>query len=310
MSKPLAGGLVLVGVVSLLAGAARAQDVQEQPPPDVQETSPSPPDAVLPQSPPPEQPAPRPESGDPPFFKLLFKDMGHVLASPVHWSGGEWAITFVTIGGAAGVSTQDDEVYAWAKKQTGAWRDLADSGEWFGTWYGVLGLLGGFYVEGAIFHDTKAKRVCIDGLIAAGIADGLITSVIATGVGRERPDKNEGAYKFRPFHGRSFPSGHVTTMFALASVISASYDYSPVVSVLAYGTALAGSYARLRKGAHFLSDELVAAVIGQAVGNTVVHYNRGVRAGYAEERARKRRFAVMPFVPDGGGVGIRVTLTD
>jgi membrane-associated phospholipid phosphatase len=255
-----------------------------------------------------ESPPPEP-AGDPPFFKLLFKDMGHVLASPAHWSGGEWSIFFVTVGGAAGISTQDDEVYTWARKQTGPWRDLADSGEWFGAWYGVLGVLGAFYVEGSIFNDTKAKRVCVDGLIAAGIADGLLTQVIASGVGRERPDKNVGAYKFDPPRGRSFPSGHVTTMFALASVISASYDYNPFVTALTYGTALAGSYARLRRGAHFLSDEFVGMVIGQSVGNTVVHFNRGVRAGYAaEEEAKRRRFAVTPFVPDGGGFGVTVTL--
>jgi membrane-associated phospholipid phosphatase len=297
MSKRLSGRLVLVMLASLASSAAPAQETP-LPPPD-----------AAPQPPPPaEQPALLRVPEDPPFFKLLFKDMGHVLASPAHWTGGEWVVAFVTLGGAAGLSTVDDETYAWAKRQNSTWQEIGNDFEWMGDLRSI-GFLGAFYVGGAIFHDSKAKRVCIDGLIASTIAAGVITPVIATGVGRMRPNKEEGAYKFRPFEGRSFPSGHVTDIFAVASVVAANYD-SPVVKVLVYGGAAAGSWSRMRRGKHFLSDCLVGAVIGQSVGNTVVHYNRGVRLGYAEERERKQHVWVLPFVPEGGGFGINVTLID
>jgi membrane-associated phospholipid phosphatase len=171
----------------------------------------------------------------------------------------------------------------------------------------LLGVIG---AGGLIFKDDRSKHVFVDGLIASGIAAGLVTPILSTVVGRTRPSADHGAYEFQPFHGRSFPSGHVTQVWAVVSVIAASYD-SPVVKVLAYGGGVAASFIRMRRRKHFGSDVLAGALIGASIGNTVVHYNRGLRSGTVEGvAARPRRWALAPFVPDGGGIGISLTLRD
>src|SRR5207247_979190 len=73
---------------------------------------------------PPDEPAvePRPSPVDPPFFKLLFKDLGHVLESPAHWNGGEWVFFFGTLGAAGELTRVDQKVYDEAKRSPSTWQ--------------------------------------------------------------------------------------------------------------------------------------------------------------------------------------------
>ena len=167
-------------------------------------------------------------------------------------------------------------------------------------------LLGGFYLAGAIGHDSKAKNVCFDGLSASLIASGIITPVLSTLVGRERPTANQGAYDFHPFGGRSFPSGHSTQAFAIASVIATSYDQL-WVKATAYGAATVASYVRVRRGKHFPTDVVVGAVIGTVVGRSVVHFNRRLRSGEKEPERAGARLAVLPLL-GGGTYGVSASL--
>ena len=90
----------------------------------------------------------------------------------------------------------------------------------------VLGRrVGWIYLAGLAGNDT-ADEVAQDGLAASLIASGLITPSIKLLVGRSRPRANEGIANFKPFSdpNASFPSGHTTEAFALASVIANHYD--------------------------------------------------------------------------------------
>jgi membrane-associated phospholipid phosphatase len=94
---------------------------------------------------------------------------------------------------------------------------------------------------------------------------------------------------------QSFPSGHATQAFAVASVIAESYD--PMwVKLGSYGVASMVGYARMERNAHWASDVLAGALIGTFVGKTVVQFNKN------------RRFEITPIV-DGDTVGAKVTHT-
>jgi membrane-associated phospholipid phosphatase len=249
-------------------------------------------------------PSPKP----PGFFKLVVWDFAHVLSAPAHWDAGDWAIFTGVLGATALVGAYDDELDDWARHTNNTWGDVGYALEGLGDGRSFA-LLGAIGAGGLIFKDDTMKHVFVDGIIASGIAAGFVTPVLATAVGRARPNADEGAYHFTPGHGRSFPSGHVTQVWAVCSVIAASYD-SPVIKVLAYGGGAFGSFIRMRRRKHFGSDTLFAAAIGMSIGNTVVHYNRGLRSGTVDTVSGKprRRVAIAPFVPDGGGVGVAVTL--
>jgi len=77
----------------------------------------------------------------------------------------------------------------------------------------------------------------------------------------------------------------VTQVFAVISVIATSYE-DPWVSVVAYGAGAVGAWARLERGKHFPTDIVAGAIIGTAVGRSVVHLNRKIRSG----SSRRNRF--------------------
>ena len=92
-------------------------------------------------------------------------------------------------------------------------------------------------------------------------------------MGRSRPSTGHGDSHFRPFGGSySFPSGHTTQAFAVATVIAEHYD-SPWVKVASYGLASAVGFARINNNSHWMSDVVAGAAIGFFVGETVVHLN-------------------------------------
>ncbi|MCI4348493.1 MAG: phosphatase PAP2 family protein, partial [Thermoplasmata archaeon] len=112
--------------------------------------------------------------------------------------------------------------------------------------------------------------------------------------GRARPYQDQGSTSFHPFHGSygSFPSGHATQAFAVASVISASSD-RVWVSVSAYTIAGLVGFARIYHNAHWTSDVTAGAIIGTVVGRGIVFFNRKLRAG-----EYKVRVAFAPLVGD------------
>ena len=261
---------------------------------------------VAPDTPPSDAPATEPKPFKPPSLpKMLLLDVGHVLTAPVRWGGREW---LYVAGGAAVVATASlaDESLSDAARESGQTSGAA------GTILESLGgagsflLLGGFWVAGAIGHDSKAKNVFVDGLASSLIASGIITPIVATFVGRERPTAEQGAYSFHPFEGRSFPSGHATQAFAVASVIATSYDQA-WVKVASYGVATLVAYERVRRGKHFPTDVVVGAVIGTSVGRSVVHFNRRLRSGEPEPEAKSTRLTFAPLVA-GGTYGVSATL--
>jgi membrane-associated phospholipid phosphatase len=155
--------------------------------------------------------------------------------------------------------------------------DLAKTVRPLGT-YASFGVLGGFYLGGLIAHDARAQETAVDGLIASGLAAGVITPLLKEIVGRSRPSAHVGTYDFHPFSGSaSFPSGESTQAFAVASVISAEYP-NAWVEVVSYGLAGLVGYARMRENAHFASDVLAGALIGNGVGRAVVRINKRLRA--------------------------------
>ena len=111
-----------------------------------------------------------------------------------------------------------------------------------------------------------------------------------------RPSSNKGAHDFNPFSSNaSFPSGHVTQAFAVASVIAEHYD-SPFIKIGSYGVASMVGYARMERNAHWASDVLAGAIIGTVVGRTIVQFNK------------QQRYELSPII-DGDTVGVKATHT-
>ncbi|MBI3610961.1 MAG: phosphatase PAP2 family protein [Nitrospirae bacterium] len=230
------------------------------------------------------------------YGKRVLKDARLVLSSPLRWDKDDGrTLALGTLAVAATAVLLDKPVQEGMQRNRNGRTDaVADLFEPFGTYYSA-GVLGGFYLAGAAWDDARARSVTRDGIAASLIASGLITPALKITAGRSRPYQDEGAHAFRPFSGNdSFPSGHVTQAFAVASVIAAHYE--PLwVDATAYGIASMVGFARIDHDKHFASDVAAGALIGTAVGKAVVRFNRNPES----------RLHLFPLVErDAKGIGI------
>ncbi len=102
---------------------------------------------------------------------------------------------------------------------------------------------------------------------ARRIDGGIVAGVIKHVTQRRRPRAKEPGDFFEG--GLSFPSGHTTAVWSLATVVAHEYRHNRLVQVSAYGLAAAASMARFTGRNHFLSDVFVGSAIGYGIGRYV-----------------------------------------
>ena len=231
------------------------------------------------------------------LFPQLKRDAVHVATAPLRWEGADWAkfgLGVAAIGGAILLDEDLREIVD--RNNTGAVRKTANAVSPFGSEYS-FGTLGAFYLAGKLLKDEKAMAVAEDGLASSLIAAGVISPILKATIGRRRPSQTESTFS-RDGAGVSFPSGHTTQAFAVASVIAAHYP-SLWVQAAAYGIAGLVGLSRMEQGAHYASDVLAGALIGVAVGNAVVRFHESERF----------HVSVMPSVnPRTRGVAVMFSL--
>lgn len=202
------------------------------------------------------------------FASLLKDDARHFVTAPFLWSRSDWARVGAATAIVGGVILFDQsgrvEV---ANNSNSSTQKIARFVKPFGAEYS-WGVLGGFYLAGKYLHNEKARSVARDGLASSLIAAGAITPILKATIGRSRPSETEGRF-VSGRGGESFPSGHATQAFAVASVIASHYE-SRVVKAAAYGLATAVGLSRMEDSAHYASDVVAGALIGTLVGRAVV----------------------------------------
>jgi|SRR6266853_464535 len=208
------------------------------------------------------------------YWKLVGSDIKETFTAPVRWDRKDWLIFGGVTAGVGLALVFDEDIRSRIQRNRNSTVDSVFSAvEPFGQEYSA-GVLLAFYVGGEFLHDPRAKSVALDGISASIIASGLMVQPLKYVIGRSRPNKDQGAYDFHPLNGSaSFPSGHATQAFAVATVISEHYD-SLWITLTAYGLASAVGYARLNNDEHWTSDVLAGAAIGTFVGHVVVHFNQ------------------------------------
>ena len=230
------------------------------------------------------------------YPELLIDDVQHVVASPAHWNETEWQQAGWASLAVVGTALVIDRPLRDEMRRHHGDNALLTQVERFGAQY-ALGVIGGFYIAGELADDQTSLQVAQDGIAASLIASGIITPAIKLVAGRSRPRSDAGVYNFKPFSdvNASFPSGHTTEAFALASVVANHYD-DTWVACASYSIASLVGLARTYHHAHFASDVLAGAMIGTWVGKSVVAHNASLRSG---------KLTLLPEVSQGL-IGIRI----
>jgi membrane-associated phospholipid phosphatase len=188
-------------------------------------------------------------------------DQKHMWTSPWHITGSDvkW---LVPVGAAAGtLFIFDHRISDAAKADTGLRTPsniVSNAGNV--APYAVPGAL---LLFGALKHDAHASEAGRLGAEAEVDAE-VIVQVLKFASHRTRPNLSD---------NKSFPSGHAMSAFALAAVMSREYHDKPLIRFGSYGFATAVGLARVGGLNHFPSDVLVGAVLGELIGEYVVHHH-------------------------------------
>jgi membrane-associated phospholipid phosphatase len=141
-----------------------------------------------------------------------------------------------------------------------------------------LGIAALFYGGGALADSDQARRTGVT------VTESLLVSMpvsllLKVAFGRERPySAGTDADAFRFFGGRtknsvSFPSGHATIAFTVASAVAENYE-SHWVDAAAYGLAAGVGFSRVYQDRHWTSDITAGAILGIVIGKGVTRWER------------------------------------
>ena len=200
------------------------------------------------------------------FFKNILRDQKAIWTSPLHLerSDAKWMIP-AGIGFMALATTDrmtGDEIGE-ANRQNNASRIVS----YAGSIYGLTAVTGAFYFIGRAKHDDRARETGV--LAAEALIDSLIVEGALKGITqRERPSAGHERSEFFD-GGSSFPSGHATESWALATVVANEYHDRLAVQIAAYGIASAVSVARFTGHNHYISDVVAGSALGWGIGRYV-----------------------------------------
>jgi membrane-associated phospholipid phosphatase len=180
-------------------------------------------------------------------------------------------------------------------------------GRFSGGEYDLL-VAGGFYAIGRLAGNERARATGVLGTRAV-LDTILLTEGLKRITQRSRPsypngmplDDAEGNF----FNGgRSFPSGHASEAWALATVVAGQYRHRRWVPWVAYGLATSVALSRVPARKHFPSDVLVGSALGFLVGRYVW------KSAQADNlRITERRWQALPLVPSGGGAAFSLSVS-
>lgn len=144
-------------------------------------------------------------------------------------------------------------------------------------------VVSGLYLAGRRSESPRLRAFSYDLVPAVALAYGS-TAVLKEAVGRERPNGED---------HKSFPSGHSSNAFALASVIESHYGGK--AGAIAYPLAAFVGFTRIRSNKRYLSDVVAGATLGFIVGRSVVRVN----GEPLDRSARGAELNVTPLVSRG-----------
>jgi membrane-associated phospholipid phosphatase len=208
------------------------------------------------------------------YVKSYFTDTKKYVTAPLHWHKKEVFI-FSGVAATTGLLFWQDE---WIQNQI----SLPNSNQQAVLDYGInnfgnglysLPLLGGLFVYGTLAKKEVPFNAAITG-VKAFVLSTFVTRVLKYSFNRYRPSENRGADFFGgPFTplSLSFPSGHSTIAFALATVLAKNYQHHKWIPVASFTLASGVAIARVWSKEHWASDVFIGALVGWSVGTIVTN---------------------------------------
>jgi len=206
------------------------------------------------------------------YFFSYWHDTKSVASDPFRWKGKQWSQFAAVVGVGLITYVYDEEIYNFFQQHKSTTTETISKvliEPWGSGLYSVP-LLAGIYFSGS--KNSHHRRIALTGIKAFILSGGA--AVISKHLfHRHRPfeDDPPDPYQWEgpfPFTTRytSFPSGHTTTAFAVASVIAMGYNNKTWVVVSSYTIAGLVGISRIHDGDHWGSDVIAGAALGSFIG--------------------------------------------
>jgi membrane-associated phospholipid phosphatase len=290
-----AAGLA-IGVVLLASGRSRAQETQEPP---------RQPEAVAQET----------EEGKKTSLPKLagqavVKEIGRYLSdsiafvgAPLNWNRGDGAQAVGAGVIVGGLIAADPSIYRGIQDaRSNFTNSVAAATTVFGAG-GAWGTAGGLLILGLVSGQSGIRDMGRDSLETLVFATTINNIVFKPAFGRWRPQESDGKNKFEPFSKHnSFPSGHATTAWSVASVVAMRAP-GWIIPTIAYGLATVVAFDRVNDQAHFMGDVVAGAFFATATGRFLVRRHLEESRKEAAEKTPKVSFEVVP-IRDGAAFRI------
>jgi membrane-associated phospholipid phosphatase len=227
------------------------------------------------------------------------RDSLSMARAPLQWDRAQWTRAGLGVGAVGLAATSDQPIADFVQRNRS---DFSDDFSRIVTPFGgrrALVISAAMLAGGLVTHRPALRDTGRDAIEASILAGGIVTPLLKRAVGRSRPFVGAGAYDFHPFtENQSFPSGHATNAFAVASAV-AGHAHGWVVPTVAYTLATGVAVSRMNDNVHFASDVIAGGLIGTAIG-------RGVVARHRTPTVKTGERTTIDFVPLRGGAAVQV----
>lgn len=140
---------------------------------------------------------------------------------------------------------------------------------------------------GLLSHNKKLIYNGLE-LYASGMINLLITQAVKTAVNRKRPAETYSFIEpYKNLRGHSFPSGHTSTAFAVATTLTLQYK-KWYVAVPAYTWASLVGYSRMHLGVHYPSDVLGGIIVGAGSSYLCFRLRKLIENNYRKGKEAKQ----------------------
>jgi len=218
------------------------------------------------------------------YWKGYLDDAKSIVISPFQWQTRDWITASLTIGATYGLYSLDAENMEESQEfRNGSSNAVSGFAKHFGDGKYSLPPLGILYLYGHFKNDERARDASLLGL-ESFLISGILTQAIKSIAHRDRPNSGDPYNEWDgPGFGLSdlsFPSGHSSAAFSIATVIALEYKDTAYIPPVVYGIAALTALSRVNDNAHWSSDIFIGSSLGYFTAKAIVnsHESRGKHA--------------------------------